>query len=102
MLQPDKAEIAFDEASGHWIRMELTKTLLPPGKTVTIIMFDLPGATWRQGSLNCVKDAWLMARSQVMVLNVGPDDLCDLSTDGTLLIVRRAATTQVDVWSIGG
>lgn len=102
VLQPHKAEMTFDKASGRWTRMELTKTILPPGQTVTITRFELPGSSWRQGSLKSVKDAWSMARSQVVVLNVGADDLCDLSRDGTRLVVRREASRQVDVWSIGG
>jgi hypothetical protein len=101
MLQPHKVEMTFDEASGHWTRIEVTKTMLPPGQTATITRFELPGSSWRQGSVKSIQDAWSVARSQVVVLNVGSDDSCDLSRDGTRLIVRRPAAQQVHVWSLG-
>ncbi len=102
ILPASMAEIAFDESSGVWTRMELTTTLLPPGQTATVTKFVLPGTTWRQVSLKEARDAWAVARSKVVVFSVGPDDLCELSSDGTLLAVRRAATHQVDVLSLGG
>jgi hypothetical protein len=101
MLQPHKVDMAFDEVSKRWTRIEVTKTLLPPGQTATITVFELPGSWWRQGSVKGIKDAWSAARSQVVVLNVGSDDICDLSRDGTRLIVQRPAAQQVHVWSIG-
>jgi hypothetical protein len=100
MFHPHTVDMAYDETSGFWTRMEVTKTMLPPGQTVTITRFELPGAAWQQGSVKSIKDAWSVARSQVAVVNIGADDNCDLSRDGTRLFVRRAAAQQVHVWSV--
>lgn len=93
LLPPSKAEVTFDDKSGLWTRMELTTTLLPPGQTATVTKFELPPQS--------TKDGRAAAPPEVVVLGgLGADDILDLSGDGTLLAVRRAATHQVDVFQL--
>lgn len=93
LSSPCKAEVALDERTGNWTRLELVKTVLPPRQTATVTRFALEKPENGQ---------WIVKRAEAVVLGTfGQEDVFDLARDGSMLTVRHCHAHQMDAYRLG-
>jgi hypothetical protein len=90
-------EMSCDTASGTLTRTEISETIIPRGKTVTITRFTIEGAKNRE---RAVRDRTGERWARVKVVKMGIKDVCQLSKDGLQLLIHREGTNKLDLLSL--
>jgi hypothetical protein len=89
--------MSCDTASGTLTRTEISETIIPRGKTVTITRFTIEGAKNRE---RAVRDRTGERWARVKVVKMGIKDVCQLSKDGLQLLIHREGTNKLDLLSL--
>ena len=91
----EMVQVAYDEESGIFTRMEVVGTMLPRGKTVTVTHFALSANGGREKAV--LRKAYQI-RSKV--LRCKQAGVCGLSSVGSHVFAQQGSAGKVDIFTV--